>query len=178
MFSYCENNPVIHSDPSGEFLEAVIGGAIAGAIIGAASTAINAMVTGVPITLKDVAIGAGKGAINGAVSGALSGLMAVKAIAKLPKLAKAAIRLGGSAANAVLAAHTTIKSGGSKREAVFAATTTFIGTAIGTKLPSPSSKDLFSVKTAYNVITGFYFGGSLEAFSSIIQGVIYRSRSR
>mgnify|MGYP004444299003 FL=1 len=117
-------------DRNGEFLEAVVGGAIAGAVIGAASTAINAMITGKPITFKDVAIGAGKGAINGAVSGALSGLIAVEAITKL---AKSAIVLGGSAVNAGLAAHTSIKSGGTKIDAVFVASTTFIGSVIGAK---------------------------------------------
>jgi len=66
-YSYCANNPLIYTDPSGHFLielaTAMIIGAIVGAGVGAASSAIMG---------GDIGKGAMYGAIGGAIGGAFS----------------------------------------------------------------------------------------------------------
>ena len=59
MFAYCENNPVMRTDESGEFFNTVIG-----AVIGATFGAVSAAIAGTSIW---------GGALSGAVSGAVAG---------------------------------------------------------------------------------------------------------
>ena len=59
MFAYCENNPVMRTDESGEFFNTVIG-----AVIGATFGAVSAAIAGTSIW---------GGALSGAVSGAIAG---------------------------------------------------------------------------------------------------------
>ena len=59
MFAYCENNPVMRTDESGEFFNTVIG-----AVVGAAFGAVSAAIAGTSIW---------GGALSGAVSGAVAG---------------------------------------------------------------------------------------------------------
>lgn len=80
MFAYCQNNPVIFSDPTGEFiLTALIVGVIAGAAIGGAiggTVAYNsAKSSGLGGTdlLCATASGVGKGALMGGVAAGLVG---------------------------------------------------------------------------------------------------------
>ena len=71
MFAYCENNPIMRSDPTGEtFMSALIGaagGAVVGAALGVASKLIVNVLSGQSIT-NDL----GSAAVNGALSGALA----------------------------------------------------------------------------------------------------------
>ena len=59
MFAYCENNPIMRTDESGEFFNTVIG-----AVIGATFGAVSAAIAGTSIW---------GGALSGAVSGAVAG---------------------------------------------------------------------------------------------------------
>ena len=59
MFAYCENNPVMRTDESGEFFNTVIG-----AVVGATFGAVSAAIAGTSIW---------GGALSGAVSGAVAG---------------------------------------------------------------------------------------------------------
>ena len=59
MFAYCENNPVMRADESGEFFNTVIG-----AVVGATFGAVSATIAGTSIW---------GGALSGAVSGAIAG---------------------------------------------------------------------------------------------------------
>ena len=59
MFAYCENNPVMRTDESGEFFNTVIG-----AVVGATFGAVSAAIAGTSIW---------GGALSGAVSGAIAG---------------------------------------------------------------------------------------------------------
>ena len=83
MFTYCNNNPVNASDPTGEFWHIVAGAAI-GAIIGAVTNLVTQVVDQLSdgksisewrISGADIAIAAGAGAISGglAASGAMLG---------------------------------------------------------------------------------------------------------
>ena len=87
MFAYCNNNPVVESDPTGESaILAILGKAALGAAINVATTFIGAKVTGQSYSWKDAGIAALSGALGtggtilkiaaGAVSGAYSGVMA------------------------------------------------------------------------------------------------------
>ena len=59
MFAYCENNPIMRTDESGEFFNTVIG-----AVVGATFGAVSAAIAGTSIW---------GGALSGAVSGAIAG---------------------------------------------------------------------------------------------------------
>ena len=59
MFAYCENNPIMRTDESGEFFNTVIG-----AVVGATFGAVSAAIAGTSIW---------GGALSGAVSGAVAG---------------------------------------------------------------------------------------------------------
>ena len=62
MFSYCENNPVMKQDPTGEL--GVVVNCLIGGAVGVISSYIGAKVTGQDFTLKDAAISFGLGAIS------------------------------------------------------------------------------------------------------------------
>ena len=69
MFAYCNNNPVMHSDPSGEtLLSAMIGGAIGGALISVVSHVTTNPNATVGSTLIALTIGAATGAVGGAAN--------------------------------------------------------------------------------------------------------------
>ena len=87
MFSYCNNNPVSHADPSGEFLlTALIVGAVVGAIIGgtvggtiAYNSAKSSGLEGADLfweTVSGVATGAVIGGVAGGFIGATGGAVA------------------------------------------------------------------------------------------------------
>ena len=62
MFAYCENNPIMRADPTGELF-----GAISGAIIGGLTGALSASLNG-----GNVLAGALTGALNGGICGAIA----------------------------------------------------------------------------------------------------------
>ena len=71
MFAYCENNPVMRTDPNGNGWFGAIAGAICGTLVGAAYGALNALVTGSNMgesVLESAAIGLISGAITGCVA--------------------------------------------------------------------------------------------------------------
>jgi RHS repeat-associated protein len=69
-YSYCLNNPLIYTDPSGEFIEWIIIGFLMGAMMGAA----QADMAGTSI-LKGAAIGGLIGAASGAAGGWVGGVV-------------------------------------------------------------------------------------------------------
>ena len=74
MFAYCENNPVMRSDASGEFWN-IIGGGIIGGIINTYTSFVFAKISGQSFTAADALISFTSGAITGAV--AATGLGAI-----------------------------------------------------------------------------------------------------
>lgn len=77
MFAYCNNNPVMHSDPSGETLiGAMIGGAIGGALIGAVSH----ITTNPNATTGSTLLALGTGALTGALGGLAGSVEVAKGI--------------------------------------------------------------------------------------------------
>ena len=67
MFAYCENNPVMGTDPTGEWVHIAIGAAI-GAISSVATSYLSSKATGRDYSLLDAVVDA----VSGAVSGALA----------------------------------------------------------------------------------------------------------
>ena len=72
LYAYCDNNPVVRADHSGEFWNYVIGGVV-GAVVGGVSAAISGG------DWKAIALGAGVGAVGGllAASGVPAGFQIV-----------------------------------------------------------------------------------------------------
>lgn len=66
MFAYCENNPIVRSDPTGEIYHIIAGAAI-GALINMGTQILANSIAGVPLTDN-----LGIAAITGAVSGAFA----------------------------------------------------------------------------------------------------------
>ncbi len=71
LFAYCENNPVMRTDPYGNGWLGVIIGAVCGAVVGAAYGALNALVTGGNL-IENIA----ESAITGAISGGITACFA------------------------------------------------------------------------------------------------------
>ncbi|MDD5703237.1 MAG: RHS repeat-associated core domain-containing protein [Dehalococcoidales bacterium] len=89
-YQYCDNNPLINTDPDGEFFQAVIG-FVVGAALEAGSQVVESMHNGQTfseacssIDKSDVMIAAGAGAITG-------GLSAVNAVSTAVKIAKVGV---------------------------------------------------------------------------------------
>jgi RHS repeat-associated protein len=96
-YSYCLNNPLIYTDPSGEFIEWIIIGAIFGAFMGA----VQADMAGKNIfvgALSGVVIGAASGAVGGWVGGEVTTLLAPSAQAANYATAAVAARVVGAMA--------------------------------------------------------------------------------
>ena len=66
MFAYCENNPVMNSDPTGEFgfLVGLLVSAVVSAVVNVATTYVAAKVTGQEYTLTDGLVAAAAGVAN------------------------------------------------------------------------------------------------------------------
>ena len=67
MFAYCENNPVMRSDPTGEWVHIAVG-AVIGAISSVATSYLSSKATGRDYSLLDAVLDA----VSGAASGALA----------------------------------------------------------------------------------------------------------
>ena len=67
MFAYCENNPIVRSDPSGELWNLVAGAAV-GAIIGGISSALSSYKQSGTIDVASMFAGAAAGAVSGLIS--------------------------------------------------------------------------------------------------------------
>ncbi len=79
LYAYCINNPLMYSDPDGEFalLASIFFGAFVGAIIGAGVDALGQLMSGKSLNDLDwqsIAISAGSGAISGGLAGSGIGL--------------------------------------------------------------------------------------------------------
>lgn len=78
MFAYCENNPVIYRDPTGEdLLGAMIGGAIGGALI----SVVSHLATNPNATIGSTLTALGVGAVTGALGGLAGVLTTYRAVA-------------------------------------------------------------------------------------------------
>ena len=76
MFAYCNNNPVMDSDPSGELLlGAMIGGAVGGALL----SVVSHITTNPDATVGSTLIALGVGAVTGAIGG-VAGFVSVNRI--------------------------------------------------------------------------------------------------
>ena len=73
LYVYCDNNPVVRADDSGEFWHIVIGAAV-GAAIGAVSSIAAQAISGQDINWTEVGISAASGAVSGAINAALPGM--------------------------------------------------------------------------------------------------------
>ena len=97
MFSYCENNPVMGSDPTGEMVWWAAA-ALGGAAFEVASYLIGNAISGNKSTWKGAAKAALSGAITGVAFGAVGkGVQAVSKAAKAAKAAKSVGKAGGKA---------------------------------------------------------------------------------
>ena len=74
MFAYCENNPVMGVDPTGEWVHLAIGAAI-GAAVNVATSYINHRIAGEKYTLEEATIDAISGAASGALAASGVGLL-------------------------------------------------------------------------------------------------------
>ncbi len=91
LFAYCNNNPVMYSDPSGQFvfgISALIG-ALIGGIFGAIEGAISAKATG-----RDVGCGIVLGFLGGAIVGGVAGGLGASGMLTGMKLIKAISEIG------------------------------------------------------------------------------------
>ena len=93
MFAYCQNNPVVYGDESGEFL-----GWLIGATVGAVTGAIDAAIKG-----ENILAGAAGGAVNGAITGAASDLILLSGGTAAPVVMGVASAAGSFAGNFVKA---------------------------------------------------------------------------
>ena len=66
MFAYCENNPIMRTDPNGEWAQLVVGAAV-GAIVGGISAAVSSYKSTGQVNVGVVLLGAGTGAIGGLI---------------------------------------------------------------------------------------------------------------
>ena len=66
MFAYCENNPVMRTDPNGEWAQLVVGAAV-GAVVGGISAAVSSYKSTGQVNVGVVLLGAGTGAIGGLI---------------------------------------------------------------------------------------------------------------
>gem|GEM_PF-6656391 len=146
-YAYVANNPLVYADPTGKFLNIVIG-AVAGAVIGYVACGIT---TG-GWTGADCAIAAGVGAVSGAVAGATFGvaLLAGGAIAS-------GLGLTGAAA-----AVTTAVAAGAISGAIAGAASYLMegGVATVTGREFEWSAQAFGESVLFGAATGAAFGGA------------------
>ena len=76
LYAYCDNNPVMRADDSGEFWHVVAGAAIGG-LIGGISSIVGQVVVGQKINWAEVGVSAVSGALTGAITAACPGMGAV-----------------------------------------------------------------------------------------------------
>ena len=76
LYAYCDNNPVVRVDHSGEFWHVVVGGAIGG-LIGGISSIVGQLVSGKEVNWAEVGISVTSGVISGAVTAACPGMGSV-----------------------------------------------------------------------------------------------------
>jgi RHS repeat-associated protein len=100
LYAYVANDPVNHTDPTGEFCPQCVSGFVGG-VIGAVVGGVTTAITNPDASLSDVAIGAGKGFVSGAVIGATgnvaAGAAAAAAVGGLVGGAEAAGKEGATA---------------------------------------------------------------------------------
>ena len=69
-YLYVNNNPYKYTDPNGEFLATILGGAAIGAVVSGGIEAYKQIKSGKGLDLNSIASEAGKGALIGAAAGA------------------------------------------------------------------------------------------------------------
>ena len=167
MFAYCENNPVMRTDPDGSSPLSLVINTLVGAGVSVASAAINANIAGSPISTGDLI----KAAAVGAVSGFLSSVSPVQDMT-------AAF---GATVSAVVTFAGAMNSGSSIGEAalssVVAATSTYVSSKLGASaFGSAVGK---SVDVGKGII-GLYTSASMEGLASSGRAArqIYQSTRR
>ena len=78
LYAYCDNNPVMRVDHTGEFWHVVIGTSV-GALVGAATQILSNIILGEDQIFKDVGVAALSGAVSGLVSSLGAPLWAIVA---------------------------------------------------------------------------------------------------
>ena len=152
MFAYCENNPVMRTDPDGSSPLSLVINTLVGAGVAAASAAINANIAGSPISTGDLI----KAAAVGAVSGFLSSLNPVAKVVTAAAAVSGAVTFVGS-----------MLTGSSVGEAALSAAVAATSTYVSSKLGASA----FGAATGKSVdvgkgIIGFYTSASMEGLAS------------
>ena len=171
LFTYCKNNPVILSDPSGcfallPFLGAVIGGAIGGTIISTVSYLVGTALTGQEVTAAGVLNAAATGAVSGAIGGAIGTISLTATVATLVAKAAASVALGIG-----IGVKTGIECEGSNGKRIATGITTGFLTAGGTFLGAQIDTSGFGFTgTAFtNFATTLFIGTPVEIVSVAVQ---------
>ena len=152
MFAYCENNPVMRTDPDGSSPLSLVINTLVGAGVAAASAAINANIAGSPISTGDLI----KAAAVGAVSGFLSSLNPVAKVVTAAAAVSGAVTFVGS-----------MLTGSSVGEAALSAAVAATSTYVSSKLGASA----FGAATGKSVdagkgIIGFHVSASMEGLAS------------
>ena len=166
MFAYCNNNPVMHSDPTGELLiEAIIGGAIGGALLSVVSHITTNPDATVGSTLFALAVGAVTGAIGGGIGA--------------PNVATDTKILCTAAAALIAGAYTIISTDGTLMQKIAAGVSTAVITAVGTYAGScinTIADTRFGTAVA-NYSTTILVGSVTEPLSVATQNAVTRNKS-
>ena len=145
MFAYCNNNPVMHSDPTGEIL---IGSIIAGAIGGALLSVVSHITTNPDATVGSTLLALAVGAVTGALGGAAGAL----GFGELGKIVCSGI------VGLIAGVYAGITTDGSGWQKLAVGTSTAVITALGTYAGAHLETD----------VNGTRFGAAVANYSTTI----------
>jgi hypothetical protein len=176
LFTYCKNNPVVFSDPSGcfallPFLGAVVGGAIGGTIISTVSYLVGSALCGQEITAAGILNAAATGAVSGAIGGAIGTISLGATVATMVAKGVASVALGLG-----IGVKTGMECEGSTGKRIATGITTGFFVAGGTFLGAQIDTSGFGFAgTAFtNFATTLFVGTPVEIMSvTAQQGISY-----
>lgn len=145
LYAYVGNDPVNNVDPTGEFIQILIGGAV-GALVSGGVEVFRQVKAGQGFDGKALAIQAGKGAVVGALTAAVPAGIAAGTLNFGGRAANAAAGLGNAAA---VGAGGEVATGASAGEALVAGAANAVGLGAGEAFRGVA-KSAATVKTAGN----------------------------